>query len=177
MLCERCEKSEATVHLTEIVKNVKSEVHLCDKCARMSDFNPELTNFSLSLPEMLSFLDVGEFDDSFDTNKCATCGLTYLEYRRIGKLGCSDCYKYLWFALEPVISSYHGEKRHIGKIPLSYTEVKAIEEVLLDTKTKLIGGCENVSELRRKLEIAVDEERYEDAAELRDRIKEIERVD
>ena len=115
MLCERCQKKEATIHLTEIIKDVKSEVHLCENCAREIGLNSKLSNFSLSVPEMLSFLEINEVDDANDAVTCENCGLTYTEYRKKGKLSCPECYLYMKDSLEPVIMGYHGEKRHIGK--------------------------------------------------------------
>ncbi|MDY6933530.1 MAG: UvrB/UvrC motif-containing protein [Spirochaetota bacterium] len=176
MICERCGQSEATIHLTEIVKDIKSEVHLCEECARMNGLNTELSNFSISLPEMLSFLEVGDCDDALETYKCVKCNLSYLEYKKKGKLGCPDCYKYLWSALEPVISSYHCDKKHIGKFPLYCIDNGNSDEVLDDITSKKLLEDTGISELARKLEIAVLEERYEDAAQYRDKIKEIESV-
>ena len=34
MLCNICHKNEATVHLTEIIDNQITELHLCEECAR-----------------------------------------------------------------------------------------------------------------------------------------------
>ena len=177
MLCERCENNEATIHITEIVQDVKSEVHICEVCAKKSGLNTELSNFSLSLPEMLSFLDVGDIDDTIETEKCETCGLTYLQYRKIGKLGCPDCYKYMWSALEHVVSSYHTDTRHIGKSPSNYVSIDTVDRMLLIPRKKVTGKTETTPELKKMLEIAVFEERYEDAAIIRDKINNIDRVD
>ena len=92
MECERCKKNEATIHLTEIIKDIKSEVHLCEACAREVGLNAKLSNFSLSMPEMLSFLDLTEIDSTAEDFYCKVCGYSYLEYNKTGKLGCPDCY-------------------------------------------------------------------------------------
>ena len=177
MICERCEENEATIHITELVKDVKSEVHLCERCAKISGLNPELSNFSLSLPEMLSFLDIGDVDDVIEIDNCETCGLTYIQYRKIGKLGCPDCYKYMWSALEHVVFSYHHNVSHIGKSPSNYVSIDTVDKMLLIPRKKVIENRETASELKKKLEIAVYEERYEDAAKIRDKIKNIDRVE
>lgn len=168
MFCEKCKKRDATVHLTEVIKNVKSEIHLCEYCAKEFGLNSKLSNFTLSVPDMLTFLDIEEVGDVEDTNVCATCGLTYMGYKKSGKLGCSDCYQFLKSALDSIIFSYHGESKHIGKVPLSYISCESPKRALLEGSSDVMRGPENITELKRRLDTAVREERYEDAAKLRD---------
>ncbi len=174
MLCEKCKKSEATVHLTEIIKNVKSEIHLCEACARGIGLNSKLSNFTLTVPDMLSFLDIEETHDIVDTNVCRSCGTAFLDYKKTGKLGCPDCYRYLHGALEPVIAGYHGEKKHVGKIPLNYVEMKSPGKAFLDAGVRVAEKTETIMDLKKKLDQAVKEERYEDAAVVRDNLKKLE---
>lgn len=169
MECERCKKAEATIHLTEIIKDVKSELHLCEACARDVGLNAKLSNFSLSVPEMLSFLDLNEVDQTADELRCKICNYTFIDYNKTGKLGCPDCYQSFAEPMKSIVSSYHGEQRHIGKLPL-YT-IDSIKEPARVARVPEIK--DSISDLQRQLEYALDEERYEDAAVLRDRLKEI----
>lgn len=171
MMCERCRDVEATIHLTEIIKDVKSEIHLCESCARDIGLNAKLSNFSLSVPEMLSFLDINELEDDAAQAVCRTCGLTFLDYSRDGKLGCSDCYLYLKESLRTIIAGYHGTARHLGKHPLSLEEIPVRSiETIPDVPR------ETIDTLKARLQQAVIEERYEEAAVLRDRIRDYERI-
>ena len=174
MYCERCRSIEATIHLTEIIKDVKSELHLCENCARDIGLNAKLSTFSLSIPEMLSFLDVTEFDEGPEEKACAACGVTFLEYTRSGKLGCHECYTHLGPSLASVIAGYHGAMRHTGKHPChaEYVDVRASEGVTLSRP----AGT-SAEEYRALLDQAVWEERYEEAARLRDAIRDIESGD
>lgn len=171
MFCEKCKHNEATVHLTEIIKNVKSEVHLCEACAREIGLNSKLANFNLTVPDMLSFLDLEEAGELVDANRCRGCGYTFLDYRKTGKLGCPECYRYLRSSLDQVVAGYHGGKRHVGKMPLNYIEMKAPVRALPDKNLKLAEKTDTIVDLKKKLEQAVEEERYEEAAVLRDRIR------
>jgi protein arginine kinase activator len=171
MQCERCKKSEATIHLTEIIKDVKSEVHLCESCARGIGLNSKLSNFSLSIPELLSFLDINEIEDSADGSMCKSCGITYLDFSREGKLGCPDCYLYLNDSLKSAILGYHGATRHIGKHPIN-TGSDPRDQSLVNIR--VLSEKKSVNELKKQLDKAVFDERYEEAAVLRDRIREIE---
>lgn len=168
MKCERCKKNDATIHLSEIVKDVKSEVHLCEHCARDVGLNTKGSGFSLSLPEMLTFLSVDDLVDYDNSQVCSTCGCSFSEYKQEGKLGCSDCYIFLESQIEGVISNYYGEKQYSGKVPANYDIPEERNLIQVQDKTKY-----SVAELKSELDIAVNEERYEEAALLRDRIIEI----
>jgi protein arginine kinase activator len=169
MYCERCKQIEATIHLSEVIKDMKSEVHLCESCAREVGLNTKISNFSLSLPEMLTFLNVDEVSDYKDGRHCATCGSDFLEYKRDGNLGCPECYNNLSEYLDPVLAGFHGEKRHIGKFPVYNDEAGFTEKIFNPVKIEVISSAD----LQYQLDSAVNEERYEDAAVLRDKIREI----
>lgn len=169
MFCERCKNSEATIHLSEVIKDMKSEVHLCESCAREVGLNTKISNFSLSLPEMLTFLNVDEVTEYKDGKHCPTCGSDFLDYKRDGKLGCPECYNNLAEYLVPVLAGFHGDKRHIGKSPVFNENSGINEKVFKDEKSKMV----NTDDLQSQLDSAVNEERYEDAAVLRDMIRDI----
>ncbi len=174
MYCERCKKLEATIHLTEIIKDVKSELHLCENCARDIGLNSKLSNFSLSIPEMLSFLDINEMEDYPDGAACASCGVTFMDYSREGRLGCPDCYDSLGHSLVSVIAGYHGATMHTGKHP---DNRDTTSPGAATGTTRAISLKKTSEEYRRMLEGAVIEERYEEAAVLRDRIRDLESRD
>src|SRR5207237_9606432 len=62
--------------------------------------------------------------------------------------------------LLPLLESVHGDTRHVGKVPRRLPRAK--------------GAQLELAQLRRKLQQAVTEEAYEEAARIRDRIKELE---
>jgi protein arginine kinase activator len=167
MECERCKKNDATFHLTEIIKDVKSEVHLCETCAREVGFNAKLSNFNFSMPEMLSFLDLAEIEGSSRDSQCKSCGFMYRDYSRTGRLGCPDCYEAFRESLTPFIVGFHGEMHHRGKSP-RYSADSFKEDVAPPA-----GSRGTLEELTAMMEAAVAEERYEDAAVIRDRLREM----
>jgi protein arginine kinase activator len=171
MQCERCKSIEATIHLTEIIKDVKSEVHLCESCARGIGLNSKLSNFSLSIPELLSFLDINEVEGYEDGSLCRSCGMTFLEFSREGKLGCPDCYNYLSDSLKSVILAYHGAIKHVGKHP---DNDRSNDKDSFLKSVQVFSERRSKEALKKQLNKAVQEERYEEAAMLRDKIREIE---
>jgi len=92
MLCNVCGKNPATVHLTEIIDNQMNELHLCEECARQKSMQME-QQFGLS--DLLAGL--ADFEkpavEKEQNLKCANCGLTYNDFKKIGRLGCGDCLK------------------------------------------------------------------------------------
>jgi len=160
MLCGACHQNEATIHLTEIVNNQMIEVHLCETCAQEkgTDFK---THFNFS--DLLSGLsDVGSVlkADLMETAGCKTCGLTYEEFGKTGRLGCPDCYQDLNKILLPLIKRVQRSTEHLGKHPS-----KASSE----TKRTI-----DLRELRERLKRAIEMEEFEKAADIRDQIKKLE---
>lgn len=179
MFCDRCKKNLATIHLTEIIKDDRSEAHLCEGCARDMGLNTKLSNFSLSVSDMLSFLDVNELNASDinigDSGRiCRACGNTFIDFKKSGRVGCQECYAWLSDSMTPVIASYHGERTHVGKIPRSGSAGSGPgnDDFSQPAGIDAMEGARGKDNLKERLERAVLEERYEDAARLRDMINE-----
>ncbi len=159
MLCQRCKKNTATVHLTDIVKNEKRERHLCEKCAseegvtvkQQVPINELLANFVM---EQSGARELAKLT-------CPECGTSFLEFRNSGLLGCPSDYDAFAKALVPLLERAHeGASQHKGKSPTR-------------------GGADREKQrqaaaLQRQLAEAVEKEDYELAAKLRDRIKALE---
>lgn len=161
MLCDICGKNPATVHLTEIIDNQMNELHLCEECARQKSAEME-QQFGLSdlLAGMAEFEKPAREAESAVV-KCANCGLTYADFKKIGRLGCGECYNSFRKYLSPLLKRIHGSSQHIGKAPFKITKV-------LKKKADL-------QDLRTRLQKAIETEEFEEAAKIRDQIKELEK--
>ncbi|MDD5165851.1 MAG: UvrB/UvrC motif-containing protein [Candidatus Omnitrophica bacterium] len=167
MLCDVCNKNPATVHLTEIIDNQMNELHLCEECARQKSSQME-QQFGLNdlLAGLMEFeKQTKEKDPLLEALKCPACGLTYTDFRKIGRLGCGDCYTTFKKYLGPLLKKIHGSCMHFGKSPIN------LEKKPLPKKK----STPNMDELREKLTKAVQDEAFEEAARLRDQIKELEK--
>lgn len=158
MLCELCKQTQATVHLTEIVNDQMTELHLCEACANQKGAQVE-SHFGLSdlLSGLAEFGKVQEPED-VSTKACATCGMTYDDFRKVGRLGCSECYTTFKRSLGALLKRIHGSPLHLGKSPIRLIKPGKM------AKTELF-------ELKRKLERAIENEEFEEAARLRDQIR------
>lgn len=162
MLCQECKQRPASVHLTKIVNDHKTELHLCEECARQREDFMNITPFSVN-DLIASFMDMGKAKPAYDRpapSKCAVCGMDYNQFKKIGRLGCQECYKYFANELGPVLRKIQGSTIHTGKVP------KRCGSHLARKK--------QIAELKAELKKAIDVEAFERAAELRDLIKEME---
>lgn len=164
MQCDICGKKKATVHLTEIVDDQMSEMHLCEDCARQKSVQMEQ---QFGLADLLAGLaDFGKSakEEVRESIKCTNCGMSYDEFRKFGRLGCSQCYESFKMHLGTLLKKVHGSNHHLGKSP---------SKIPPGTKKRI----EDLQELKLQLEKAIQMEDFERAAEIRDRIRGLEGED
>ena len=133
----------------------------CEECAR--DKGVSTVKGKFSLQEIIGSLvdpDVGQSLRELRNLKCPRCGLSYAEFRVKGRLGCAHDYQIFKSALQPLLEKIHGNTQHCGKVPTGVSDDVVQQKELM--------------ELRQLLNRAVTSEAYEDAAEIRDRIRELE---
>jgi len=167
MLCDICAKNPATVHLTEIIDDQMKELHLCEECAHEKSASME-QQFGLSdLLAGLSDFSKPNLEDEPVLIKCPNCQLAYADFKKLGRLGCSECYNVFRKYLTPLLRKIHGSTQHLGKAP-----GKLSESTPLGAPLKKKDG---LAELRIKLQRAIDSESFEEAAKIRDQIKLLEK--
>jgi len=165
MLCQECGKKKATIHLTKIINNEKTELYLCPECAQKRGewgFGEDPISLHNFFPGFLGALESGRKTPTTSAGKetCSVCGLTYEDFKEKGQLGCKECYLTFKDQLTPLVKRIHGREEHRGKVPRR--------------TGGLIRKRREIEELRHKMEEAVQEENFEEAARLRDKIKELE---
>lgn len=168
MLCQECGKRPSSLHFTKIVNGEKTEFHICEACAREKGEIPGSPN-GFSIHSLLS--GILDFDPMMgkgisdlkpqESIRCSSCGMTYTQFSKIGRFGCSECYTTFGNRLNPLIKRIHGNVAHSGKIP------------------KRSGGRiqikRHLEQLRLDLQQAITSEEFERAAQIRDNIRELER--
>ena len=154
MLCEKCGKNHATTHIKTVANGVVKEYNLCAYCAAKEGYT---TN---SLAGMLAsmFGEISNSEIQKHKTQCSVCGANFSDIAKTGKVGCSECYTVFYNELLPYLKRVHGSTKHVGKVPKSYEKPQT----------------QTVEELRSELNQLVAEEKYEQAAVIRDKIKEME---
>ncbi len=160
-LCERCKKAQATFHLTNIdPSGEKTERHLCDRCA-IEEGLIQVHKPTFSSEFVEDFVQNARRSQPLGRLECPHCGISYVEFRNQGLLGCAHDYDVFREALEPLIQRAHdGATEHVGKTPRSLG--------------RQAGTAQRLARLKRQLKEAVAAEDYERAAKLRDEIQELE---
>lgn len=169
MQCQECNQRPATLHFTKIINGKKTEFHICDQCAReKGEYIPGSNSFSIHqlLSGLLNFEQpISNSQLAGQTNeqelKCEKCEMSYRQFAKAGRFGCASCYKTFNQKLDPVLKRVHsGNTLHSGKIP------------------KRIGGSiqikKQIVQLKEKMKQHINNEEFEQAAEVRDQIRSLE---
>lgn len=161
MLCDVCKENIANVHFTKVINGEVDEQHLCETCAKKHNKNFNFDN-SYSFNKFFSGLFDNLEEEVPKKEKdihCSNCGLTFNEFKKVGKFGCPQCYSEFKTGIKSMLKGIHGDDRHKGKIP-----TKANTNIRINRE---------IEELNKKLEDAVKKEEFEKAATIRDEIKSV----
>ena len=168
MLCENCGKNEATIKFTQIINGNKIEMMICEECGEKMG----ITQMNFEMPIDISNF-IGEFitdqqDDHFlpfntiNTDlRCKKCNMTYAEFLNNGKFGCEECYKAFGDKIDILLKRIQASDKYLGR-KAKYNAENKVEEVKPNNRQE---------ELQKQLKDAIKEERYEDAAKIRDEIR------
>ena len=173
MLCDNCGKREANVRYTENINGRKKELHLCEECSEKLgvgnfDFNMpiDFSSFFGGLLEDFGKTDFMPLFNEIKTLKCDNCGYTFEDIVNTGRLGCGNCYDVFEDRMDPILKKLQGANRHNGRLgKISNNKVK------FDNTEKSNNIKNELESLQDELKKAIKEERYEDAAKIRDKIK------
>jgi protein arginine kinase activator len=151
MLCDVCQKTDATVYLTQIVEGKMQKVNLCESCAKEKGVS-DPTGFAMA-DLLLGLGATQQIERGQPSQKCPVCGFTQADFKKTGRLGCSACY-------DTFAEGMHKGLKHTGKMPAKLSRRYAM--------------ADRVKSLEGELKKAVKNEKYEDAARLRDEIQKLE---
>ncbi len=169
MECEECHDRPATLHLTKVINGETNEIHVCESCAKSKGYiayNEEAYTIHDLLAGLFNFgsaISPNEAMNQSDKGMltCPSCGMTYQQFNQVGKFGCTTCYETFSEHLVPIFRRVHsGNTTHKGKIPKRQRIDLEMERLIKKHKVTLQRYIEN--------------EQFEKAAEMRDKIKSIE---
>jgi protein arginine kinase activator len=163
MSCDQCREREAVIHLTQIVNEQVTTLHLCEKCAAEKGVESPGAVAKTPLGSFLAAMGKGteQAPAPRGGDACPRCGGSFQDFRETGRLGCPECYRTFEAPLRDLLRRLHGSTHHLGE---RYAERDA-------------GGAraqEQAAELREQLRLAVETENFELAAEIRDQLRVLE---
>ena len=174
MICDFCKKNKATIHLIRVQNDNVEKVNICAECAGDFSFFSE-DDFYKDLTKILSKIfkaDEGQPNGIRElknlknleirkNRSCSFCGMDLKNIKKLGKMGCPNCYSEFKNILLPIIKAIHKNIAHKGKIPENTTGQIKLEKSIRDLRNRL------------KREIFV--ENFEEAARIRDKIRQLEK--
>ncbi|WAA12892.1 UvrB/UvrC motif-containing protein [Fervidibacillus halotolerans] len=168
MLCQLCGNHPASASFIKIVNGELKEFHICEQCAKKQEENIKGISNKVLNEQLLSNVLEGEPSDSpimekelVRDTRCPKCGLTYSQFAKTGRAGCVECYIQFADSLPTLLLRNHGTATHHGKVP--------------KRKKTLIRDKQQLERLKKELQSLIEEEKYEQAAIIRDQIQELEK--
>lgn len=178
MLCDNCKKNNANFHYKHNENGVVTEVHLCSECAKSNnkfnqlfhdkekifDNSAFLDNF-MDIGSYISILSEGSIGSGYISSSkvCPSCGMSEYELKKNGKIGCRECYNTFSNTIEAMLKKLHISTSYKGKIP--------------DGIGESLSTARKIEKLRNDLGAAVSAQEYEEAAKIRDAIKQLENAE
>lgn len=161
MLCSVCKKNPAKVHLTQILDDKIQKVDLCDNCSKEKGV-ADPAGFSLA--DLLLGLGASQEIEKPAGAKggdltCPACGFTQGDFKKTGRLGCATCYRTFSEGLQGILKTMHKGVRHVGKSPAAIRRQR--------------DATEDLKALQKRLDKAVSIENFEEAAALRDQMRQL----
>ena len=163
MMCEDCGIRPAKFHLMTIINGDRVERNLCPTCMAKHqkqipgiDFS-NLAGILNSILEGHNAQEQTRQEEEYESYVCEQCGMTYAEFQKCGMLGCANCYQAFKTPMTALLQRVHGNTQHAGRVPGGVHSGTSIRM--------------NIDRLRQKLQKAVADEEYEQAAKLRDTIR------
>lgn len=173
MKCQHCNKNEATAYFKQTINGNVTEMHLCEDCAKelglMNDFSAENFFADTFLGNLLG-AGIPAMNILSGIDRCDSCGSTFNDIVSSGLVGCADCYDKFADKLQPSIFKLHGNAKHVGK-NITYTEVP--DEPQSKEEAAAEQPKSELEKLKEDMKLAIKEQRFEDAAVIRDKIKEL----
>lgn len=172
MMCQHCGQRTATTHIKTIINGQLTETHLCSQCAKKQGYGHMLSEWN-GFGSLLGGL-LGQSTETQE-KRCPGCGASFRQISKSGQVGCAQCYETFRSQLLPVIERVHGTAQHKGKVPGgSALRVQEQNRQMVSVDDKKAARMSEIDQKKQLLQKAIETQDFEQAAELRDQIKELE---
>lgn len=157
MKCSKCGKNNANITYEQNINGEITNLNLCESCAKKlgvfnsfdSFFKPMVLDLDYILPEEI---------------KCKKCGYTLSKYKNTGLFGCDSCYDTFKKEADSIIMKLQGKNRNVQKLAKANKKEAKVKEQN--------QSMSKIDKMKAELQKLIQEEKFEEAAILRDKIKE-----
>jgi len=162
--CKTCKKAIATIFVADLEGwGVVGEQHLCSACAEQAGVIPAKQPLKLDLQDLFGLTEgkPRRGGSKTEDHACPGCGMSLSDFKVRGRLGCPRCYEDFRDHLVPLLERVHDASSHRGRClrPHAHTTAEPHHAAL------------EVENLHRRLAEAIQGERYEEAARMRDELR------
>lgn len=166
--CEQCGQRPAVVEFIQVIGDVRKQTRLCRECAVEQSLEGSigaLRAFAQQIfGELFAQAEKREEPFAIPEKPCSSCGTTFRQFLETSLLGCPECYHEFHDALKPILRRIHGSTR-IKTLESEASDSPSMNSELLELQRK---------KLKLELQKALVEENYELAAQIRDKLKQVE---
>jgi protein arginine kinase activator len=160
MVCDMCKEGDVVVNVTKVVGSEVRHLRLCEKCAAEEGVETSVV-VPAQVTELLQSVHQHMPAASDDAARCTFCSSTLRDFRSSGRLGCPHCYGAFEKSLRELLRRVHGNSRHVGHRYVAPSEGDVERSV-------------TATELRERLQRAIESEQFEMAADIRDKLRGLE---
>ncbi|MCP4549054.1 MAG: hypothetical protein GY835_21570 [bacterium] len=162
-ICQLCKHRGAQLSFSELTPAGKSTLMLCTSCALKLGVPVSGREQGVIDTEKIWEALVSELalQKSGEPLSCTSCGWTFASIEKSLSLGCPHCYRTFQGDMTRLLQNYHGNSKHIGKIPFALVRK-------LDLRRRILA-------IKSSIARSVKAERFEEAARQRDEVKDLER--
>ncbi|MDR2576960.1 MAG: UvrB/UvrC motif-containing protein [Puniceicoccales bacterium] len=171
--CDCC-GAPAVVCLMQVANGSTMRINLCANCARERGVIDEYGAPTEHVLQEVALKAANNSRDFF-SGICQACGFSGTLFPEKKSFGCPRCYETFSQLLDATLKRMHCGTLHKGKVPVAQVIAKMPQSVdLCFSKDTPQGANEcgmTAMDLQVLMEYAIAQERYEDAAQLRDKLK------
>lgn len=173
MMCEMCGKKPATVFIKKNINGKEIKKQLCADCASIADNGNWIDNF-FGADFLSSIMGIPFGNTAMQRERsCPKCGRTERQIVDSFEFGCEECYK----AFADLAKSYIkqlGGRPHKGRTPLSKVSNNAETDTgKQNNSQKELTVEEQISNLEKEKQLAVEQEDYDKALILKKQIDQL----
>jgi protein arginine kinase activator len=162
MHCQNCHKNFAAIRYAEVVDGEVVEQQLCRECIdQRASEQASGFEFKSPAPFVRKDNEPAKGDTShYKLMSCGSCNTVLQDIVDTGEVGCRQCYNTFSTEIDSILEGSKEGLVHTGKVP---RQDNARAKARADLQVK-----------RHLLKTSLNSERYEEAAVLRDEIKQLE---
>lgn len=171
MMCQNCGKFEANIKYRQMKNGKVEEFRLCDDCAMNAGINSEMIVKAIAYPNIITEL-LGGYESKILNRENFLYNKEDLDYEDIYEDDLEDFEEECKAIKDEITNFLNGVGGEDTEVYTIRIKSRSMNDKNTEEKSEE-SNEEKIKKLQRKMDLAVEEERYEDAAKFRDEISKL----